>query len=260
MHHVLQISDCHLVTSGGQLIGVDTQASLDAVLAQALTEFTPDAILATGDLAHDPVQDVYTRFLASVRAATDAPLLCLPGNHDVLAVMQAAALPMLPLTLDNWSLHWLDSHEDEQPQALITAADRAESAARITQWPAQHVLLATHHPLMTVNAPWLDKDRIQNPAELLQWHADICTGAHPPQGALRAVVFGHAHQVVEGFCAGIPVFGVPSTCFQFLPRSEQFAVDTQSPGYRWLHLHADGRIETEVRRADFAIRVQLDTR
>ena len=38
----------------------------------------------------------------------------------------------------------------------------------------------------------------------------------------------------------------PSTCAQFLPRSDFFALDERPPGLRWLELHADGRIETEV--------------
>ncbi|MNE97422.1 3',5'-cyclic adenosine monophosphate phosphodiesterase CpdA [compost metagenome] len=35
---------------------------------------------------------------------------------------------------------------------------------------------------------------------------------------------------------------------QFTPGSEDFAVDTRSPGYRWLRLLADGRVETGVSR------------
>jgi len=40
----------------------------------------------------------------------------------------------------------------------------------------------------------------------------------------------------------------PSTCVQFAPGSESFKVDDQPPGYRWLTLHTDGRIETGVSR------------
>lgn len=258
MHHVLQISDCHLVTKGAELIGVDTQASLQAVLGKALAEFEADAIIASGDLAHDPARDVYQRFHQTIQQATLAPLLCLPGNHDVLGVMQGAGLPMTPVEIGGWHLNWLDSHEDELPRALITEADKNSLRERLAHTQAQHVLLATHHPLVAVNAPWLDKDRIQNPVELLQWCAKCCAQANPAGGDLRVVVFGHAHQAVSGQCAGIPVYGAPSTCFQFLPESEQFAVDTRPPGYRWLHLHDDGSVETEVGRVDdFAISVTL---
>jgi len=42
----------------------------------------------------------------------------------------------------------------------------------------------------------------------------------------------------------------PSTCVQFLPKSTAFAVDHAAPGYRWLSLFEDGRIETGVERLD----------
>ena len=43
---------------------------------------------------------------------------------------------------------------------------------------------------------------------------------------------------------------MPSTCVQFKPGSEDFAVDDAAPGYRWFDLHADGRIETAVSRVE----------
>ena len=48
----------------------------------------------------------------------------------------------------------------------------------------------------------------------------------------------------------------PSTCVQFTPGSEDFAVDTLAPGYRWLRLLPDGTLETGVARVtgiDFEI-------
>lgn len=256
--HVLQITDCHLVAPGETLLGVDTQASLEAVLAQALGEHVPDAIIASGDLAHDPQPAIYRRFLQTVRAASAAPLMCLPGNHDVLAAMRAADLPMAPLRVGDWSLQWLDSHQDERPVAQVDADDRAALARALEAQPAPHVLLATHHPFVAVNAAWLDKDRIQNPAEVLQWCAGQCAAV----GAeLRAAIFGHAHQLVAGECAGLPVYGTPSTCFQFLPESETFTVDTQAPGYRWLQLGDAGAVETVVGRVTgFELKVELPER
>jgi Icc protein len=38
----------------------------------------------------------------------------------------------------------------------------------------------------------------------------------------------------------------PSTCAQFQPSSDTFALDTRPPGYRWIDLHADGSIDTSV--------------
>ena len=239
---------------------MDTQASLEAVLDQALAEHTPDAILATGDLAHEPRTDIYARFLETIRVRSDAALLCLPGNHDVLAAMEAAEMPMAPLSLPGWDLVPLDSHEDEVTPALITEEDKAAVAAAIAEARQANLLVATHHPLVAVNSPWLDKDRIQNAAELVDWLSEC-------SAKLRAIVFGHAHQEVNGVIQGLDVYGVPSTCFQFKPASESFAIDDALPGYRWLFLspqkdpqtnmHERGQIETEVRRADYPINVKL---
>ena len=254
---VLQISDCHLVAEGASLIGVDTQASLEAVLRQAMSEAIPDAIIASGDIAHDPILDVYARFLGTVRGFSAAPLLCLPGNHDELGVMRAVGLPMHPLELGTWSIVALDSHEDDAPAALITEADREQIALDIAATLSPHLLVSTHHPLVAVNCPWLDKDRIQNPTELVEWLTEC--SARDGAGRLRSVVFGHAHQSVADRCAGVPVFGAPSTCFQFMPCSDSFATDTLPPGYRWLQLADDGRVTTDVRRVEsFPIHVQLD--
>ncbi len=254
---VLQVSDCHLVVEGERLIGVDTQASLEAVLTQALSEATPDAIIATGDIAHDPTPAVYERFYTTLQRFSRAPLMCLPGNHDMLEAMQIAGLPMQALNVGAWSIVPLDSHEDDRPRALITSADRAAVANTFNSTRAAHCLVATHHPVVEVNCPWLDADRIQNPQELIEWLAE--SSAVNGTSRLRSIVFGHAHQAVADKCGALPVYGAPSTCFQFMPDSQKFAVDTTSPGYRWLWLEDDGGVHTQVTRVDsFPINVRLD--
>ena len=117
----------------------------------------------------------------------------------------------------------------------------------------RHVLIATHHPLVDVGCPWLDKDRLQNAKQLLE-----CLSEH---SAVKSLVFGHAHQTVEAHFGHIQLYGTPSTCFQFEPASVAFSIDDAAPGYRWLTLSADGTITTEVGRAvDFEISVDLQQR
>ncbi|RCL61780.1 MAG: phosphodiesterase, partial [Pseudomonas sp.] len=55
---------------------------------------------------------------------------------------------------------------------------------------------------------------------------------------------------------GVRLLATPSTGVQFTPQSEDFQVDSAAPGYRWLRLYADGRLETDVSRVsgiDFEI-------
>ena len=63
---------------------------------------------------------------------------------------------------------------------------------------------------------------------------------------MRALTWGHVHQAWEGERRGVRLLATPSTCAQFLPASDDFAVDTRPPAYRILELAADGGIQTGV--------------
>ena len=240
-HTLLHITDCHLVPQGERLLGADTHSNLQAVLQQACAEVRPDAVVATGDLVHGGTSELYPQLQHILRSFTDAPLLCMPGNHDCGEAMVQAGLPMEPLALGPWTVFALDSHEDDQPAAKV---DDVERAALLTCWQStksEYGLLATHHPLLSIGSPWLDKDRIADPESLM----DALIAASGPQFA--GAVFGHAHQVVQGHYCHRPLLGTPSTAFQFLPRSEKFTTDQRPPGYRWLTLDDDGHIHSQVR-------------
>lgn len=254
--HVLQITDLHLrATAGKLLIGVDTDASLRAVLQAATAQQQPDALLVTGDVAHDPVPAAYQRCLDIIAEFYSGPKLLLPGNHDVAAAMIPSAYAQQRLDIGGWTLLAMDSHVDDQPEAAVDPAHWQEVQEQLRQVAPRPVLLATHHPPVLVGSPWLDKDRIQNAAELLDWAA--------ANANVKALAFGHAHQEVsalhESAAGNIALLGAPSTCFQFAPGSQQFAVDEQPPGYRAWQLYADGNISSQVHRVtDFTINIKLD--
>lgn len=250
---VLQITDLHLLERpGAKLLGIDTAASLEAVLDAALAERQPAAMLVTGDIAHEPTVATYRRFLALLHRRFDGPLLCLPGNHDRLAPMLAAGLPTEPIVLDGWWLAGWDTHEDERPAARFDAA----GWQALCDWVAEAGpmgIIATHHPLVDVDCPWLDKDRLTTAHELLQCLSKMAS--------VKALVFGHAHQALNRRHGLLPLLGTPSTCFQFRPRSATFSIDDAAPGYRWLHLFSDGRVDTEVGRAEgFPMTIDLSRR
>ena len=92
---LLHITDCHLVPTGQQLLQTDTHETLSAVLAQALGEARPDAIVATGDLVHSGGAEVYRRFLSTVESYCDAPLL-----YDAKSDSIATGAP-------TWAADWL---------------------------------------------------------------------------------------------------------------------------------------------------------
>ncbi|MDA1074564.1 MAG: metallophosphoesterase [Proteobacteria bacterium] len=250
---VLQITDLHLRDDARPLIGVNTEATLIEVLDQAFASFTPDVVLATGDIAHDATLPTYLRFLQIIEQYHHGPKLCVPGNHDLIGPMIAARLPIDPLRVGNWVFVGLDSHVDDEVGSQVSDRDIAELVAACPPiGEKRHTLVATHHPPLEVNCPWLDKDRIQNASDLLESLAR--------QTTVKGLVFGHAHQAVEGQSNGIGLFGTPSTCFQFEPESERFAIGDEQPGYRWLHLYDDGRIDSAVERVACSFEIDLTQR
>jgi Icc protein len=235
------------VAPGQTLLETDTEATLVSVLEAAFAEVDVadcDAIIASGDLAHQATEAVYRRFHGLITRFFNGPLLCLPGNHDVLSAMQVAGLPMQSIIWSDWQLVALDSHEDDKPQSLITEIDRQALSQAVAGTQSRYILLATHHPLVEVQCPWLDRDRIVGPLELLNWLNQEANER------LRGAVFGHAHQELQAMVGPWPVFGVPSTCFQFQPQSARFALDGLAPGYQWLELQDDGQIIRTVRRTN----------
>jgi len=272
IYSVLHITDLHLLRDKrGCMLGMNTAESLRAVLAAATRERRLAALLVTGDIAQEPTTAVYRRCLGILREFHAGPLLCLPGNHDLLAPMLEAGMTMQPIRLGRWCIVGWDTHEDDHPGAVWREASPATSEraqAAIPEnletgatgpinanepiartWQALlaeigrakgHVLVATHHPLIDVGCPWLDKDRLPNAEQALDALAEM--------PSVQAVAFGHAHQDLQAQHGKLALFGTPSTCFQFKPRSCKFGLDDTGPGYRWLHLSDDGRLQTQVRR------------
>ena len=248
--HVLQVTDCHLLASGdATLLGVCTQASLAAVLAAACAERTPDAVLATGDIAQQPVPATYRLFLATLRRYFAGPLLCVPGNHDHGATL-AGELPTDTIAIGGWRLLGVDTHVDDEVGGHVGAGELTRLAAAIDSGTG-HTLVAGHHCPTTIGVPWLDGHRIDDGDALL---------AVLRAAAVPAYAFGHIHQEVDQD-AGTRLLGTPSTCFQFATDTAGFAIDQAAPGCRWLELATDGSVTTRVMRAvDFDLKVDLDDR
>ena len=248
--NVLQITDCHLKGSvDARLIGVDTADSLAHVLDAALDRATPDLLLVTGDIAHDPEPATYERFLNLVRERYSGRLVGVPGNHDLGGAMPALLNCPSPVALGGWHVVTMDTHVDDEVGGQLSdvALERLRAeVAGLDGW----ICLAGHHPPVTVGAPWLDKDRLDNYRAVLEWVAAA--------DKIRAWVFGHVHQAVDQQHRGCRLLGCPSTCFQFAPNTERFAIDEQAPGYRWLELQPDGGVDTTLERLEgYTIRVDL---
>ncbi len=243
---ILQLTDTHLAADpAATLMGVNVLASLRRVVAAARRDGEKfDAVIATGDLVHDESAAGY-QLLADTLAELNAPVYCLPGNHDDPVLMRealsgSAAHYVDHWVADRWLLLFLNTAQAGQVAGYLPATELARVRESLRRRPGHFVLLCLHHPPVAIGSPWLDAIGLQNGAELLELVA-----AHP---RVRGVVWGHTHQEYEGEWRGARLLGAPSTCVQFLPGAAHCAADTRPAGYRWLDLYDDGRIDSGVRR------------
>ncbi|WP_338476331.1 3',5'-cyclic-AMP phosphodiesterase [Pseudomonas khavaziana] len=250
---LVQLSDSHLFAEEGTaLLGMNTRASLQRVI-ELVREQQPriDLVLATGDLSQDGTLESYQQFRDMTRAI-GAPARWIPGNHDEPQIMALAAVhsDLLEPVVDigNWRITLLDSAvpgsvpgylQDQQLQLLAQALSEA---------PNRHHLVCLHHHPVSIGCAWMEPIGLRNPEAL------FAVLDRFPQA--RALLWGHVHQEIDRERNGLRLLASPSTCIQFAPGSEDFQVSEQAPGYRWLRLHADGRLETGVERLrDFAFTV-----
>jgi Icc protein len=243
---VLQITDTHLFAdSSGCLLGLNTEQSLNAITEKVRAYHLPaDLILATGDLVHDGTPAAYRRIFTHLENF-GLPVYCLPGNHDEAVTLQR--------TLNNgnikytehahhgdWHFIFLDSTIADSEGAHLTPETLEMLDTHLQSAPDSHTLVCLHHQPVPMGSRWLDTMAVDNPDDFF-----AVIDRHPQ---IRGILWGHVHQQYDGMHNEVRLMASPSTCVQFLPGSDDFAVDTANPGYRWLELYPDGRIETGVER------------
>jgi 3',5'-cyclic-AMP phosphodiesterase len=239
---VVQLSDCHLgAGDGSRLLGMDTDLSLNAVVAQLRAERPHiDLLVCSGDLAADGEPSAYQRFWPMVASLADR-VICLPGNHDdptaMRQVIGEASMPFAT-NLGDWQILLFDSSVPGEVGGTLSETQlQAFASQRDASRPG---LIFMHHHLLPLGCQWLDAQRVSNAERFF----DLLEGA----GGVEAIVSGHVHQEWRSSHRGQCLLTTPSTCIQFAPKSEGFAVDDLNPGYRWLELYPDGHLETGVSR------------
>jgi Icc protein len=241
---LLHITDTHLHASAdGRMRGVYTDATLRAVLDRALAEpDPPDAILATGDLVQDETRAGYER-LRELLGPCNLPVYCLPGNHDELQTMREV-LDVAPFQVcgdahfGNWAVILLNSHYDGADFGLLATNELQRLYDLLASAAATHYLVCLHHQVLSMGSRWLDGVGLRNADDLVEILDEF--------SSVRGVVWGHVHQASDRRRQGVRFLSSPSTCSQFLPNSDDFVLDDRPPGYRWLNLFANGRIDTNV--------------
>jgi Icc protein len=243
-HDLLQLTDPHYMADpDGRLKDVHTRSTFTRVLAAALADWPElDAILLTGDVTQDGSRAGYEGIRADL-AGAGVPVWCLAGNHDDPAIMSEVlgSDPFNycePRRLGAWQITLTSTWDGDRGGGRARADRLATLDAQLSDTDAAHQLVCLHHQPVPVGSAWLDGVGLDDADDFF-----AVIDRHP---RVRGLLWGHVHQAFDHVRDGVRLMSTPSTCFQFMPQQDDFAIDPSPPGYRWLRLHDDGRIETAV--------------
>ncbi|WP_196139603.1 3',5'-cyclic-AMP phosphodiesterase [Aliikangiella sp. G2MR2-5] len=245
---LVQVTDSHIFADPeGCLLGLNTRSSFEAICERVeREEWRPDALLATGDLSQDASAESY-QYLADYFKDMDLPTFWLPGNHDNPETMDIylsnnRVLQAKQLLIGKWQIILLDSSVRGKVHGSLNDEQLHFLERALKRYPDKHALVCLHHQPLDIGSHWLDQIGLKNADEFNQIIAQY------PQ--VKGVLWGHIHQEFDRVKDGIHWLATPSSCVQFKPGSEDFSAGTEAPGYRYLNLFSDGRIESIVHRID----------
>lgn len=256
---LVQLTDTHLCElQGGTLLGMDTDHSLQAVidLVQAQRS-SVDLLLGTGDLSDRGARQAYER-LQDYFAQFSCDSVWLPGNHDDRGAMESVTRNTMRLCREvrvaGWQILMLDSQVPGEVGGELGEAELAflDAALLAAGTEGLYTLVCLHHQPVAIGSEWLDEQMVADHAAFF-----AVLDRYP---GVRGVLWGHVHQQIDRQRNGMQLMASPSTCVQFEPGSAGFRADNLAPGYRWLDLHSDGRIESAVSRVEnVEFNVELDS-
>ena len=245
---LLQITDTHLFSNREKdLLGIKTVQSYEAVIDHA-SKYASEclAVLSTGDLSQDHSAQSYIDFTTHIKTL-NMPCYWLPGNHDIQAIMLPSLLQQglaqtKQIISDYWQIIMLDSQVEGVVYGILSEQQLCFLEDALHEHPDKHTLICIHHHVLPVGSKWLDQHILKNGQQFLDLIDDFDN--------VRAVLSGHVHQAGDTLHNGVCFMTTPSTCVQFKPKSVDFALDSQAPGYRYLSLNKEGDITTHVERIE----------
>lgn len=244
---IIQISDTHLLADQqDELLCVKTSESFKTAL-KLIQEKNHgiDLVLHSGDISQDGSLASYQR-LADLLDGLNAPVYCMPGNHDNTNVMREV-FPYKHISYErrvlrgNWQIIMLNSQRPGKVEGFLPKSELDFMEECLREYPTHHSIIVFHHHPVPVDCEWLDHLGLTNADEFWQ------TLSHYPK--VKNVLFGHVHQVVETEKQGVNCYSTPSTCIQFKRHKDTFGLEKLPPGFRWLDLYSDGHIQTGIERA-----------
>ncbi|OGT05923.1 MAG: hypothetical protein A2X78_03955 [Gammaproteobacteria bacterium GWE2_37_16] len=259
-------------------------------IADNFATMRPDLTIFSGDLSQDYSLQSYLTVKECCKIF-DTKVTFIPGNHDDQAMLHKILNSLHDKEFDfpNWRILLLNSAQAGQVTGFLTAKELDFLEKTLAKNPTKATLIFMHHHTLPINCHWLDKlgltnadaflniiSKYQNTqnenrfsriaqvasslGSVLDTHdsnkrrdrkIDMDAIISNGEGYIKAVVCGHIHQESNQRYLGVDFLSTPATCWQFLPQSPKFKLDSAMPGYRWFELYSDGTYKTYVKRLEY---------
>ncbi len=242
---IAHFTDCHLFANkNGEYFKVNTYDGLKKTL-QNIKEQQVDLAIFGGDLTQDHTLGSYQNFAQLIAdSGLTCPVFWLPGNHDELALFEAAFKNSQINTEKCIDTHKVQilllNTKSNTPSGEITQTELSEIALQLTKTNKPTIVFCHHHPIK-VNG-YIDKHILTNGEQLLA----VLT----QNNKVPLLVHGHVHndysyQYSENN-GQLAIKATPATSIQFTKNSTSWQQQDLGPGYRIIEVSQQGEISTQV--------------
>ena len=238
-HTIIQISDTHLFGDKNRKInGSNSYANLKHVLSHiGFLNEKPDLIVLSGDLSQDCTFESY-QHMANLLNKTGIKYYLFPGNHDDVDVINKVFDfnwvkdgVDYSFNLNNWFISIIDTSVYPEVRGELSDKQLISLENGLKKNKDKSTIIFMHHHPVMVESKWLD--------EYILKDAEKFNNIVKSNPQVKAVLFGHIHQVFERNIDGKFYGSAPASCYQVLPKTEMFTIQNLNAGYRFIELDGD---------------------
>ncbi|HIY67420.1 MAG TPA: metallophosphoesterase [Candidatus Agrococcus pullicola] len=234
---LVQLSDVHYVGDGRLFGGLSLRNIFTQVRAiLELPQYTPEAIVVTGDLVHRGTQASYRdlqREFELLRVAFAVPIVVTFGNHDD---MERAGAVFPTTQIAYTETHRIVSFDNSDPE--ITPQQERWLSDQLAQPYRSGTILAFHHSPLPSLVPILQRRGMENRGAL----ARVVENSDVIQ-----ILTGHYHHAMAGTFAGVPCWSSPALSTQQIMAPQLAEVDHGGgSGFSVVELSEFGPITTPI--------------
>ena len=245
-----QLTDTHILEPGSNDDHLlDNHERLAAAVTRLGQETVqPRAVLATGDLT-DHGTEAEMAMLMELLAPIEAPVLAVPGNHDVRETFRAAFdLPWASEDNLSWSVDvddlriiGLDTIVPGSHAGLFDHERRQWLTASLDDAADRRVLIAMHHAPFLSGIGWMDRTALEG--------REAFAGVVAGRANVERIVCGHLHRPQVATVGGVTTsVGISTAQHIELDLAEGAPVGVIcDPGGYHLHHHNQGTWVSHIR-------------